>query len=125
MILDTNALSAWMDDDPEIDTVLANATDIRLNCISLGEFRFGILQSRHRVEYENLLSKVESEIATLQITISTAAIYALIRHELKTARDPIPYHDIWIAALAREYRLPILSKDRHFDRVKGVQRIDW
>lgn len=34
-------------------------------------------------------------------------------------------NDIWIAALARQHKMPVLSKDRHFDSVQGIQRIDW
>lgn len=37
----------------------------------------------------------------------------------------IPTNDIWIAALARRHHTPVLSQDRHFDHVPGIQRIDW
>jgi tRNA(fMet)-specific endonuclease VapC len=47
------------------------------------------------------------------------------RHKLRQAGTPIPENDIWIAALAMEYGLPILSDDRHFDRVNQVRRIAW
>ena len=56
---------------------------------------------------------------------ATAHLYADIRHELKTAGHPIPENDIWIAALARQHRLPIISRDTHFDAVSGIQRIGW
>ena len=53
MILDRNALSALIDGDPAIDDVIRDFESLKLNSISLGEYRFGILQSRHRTEYEN------------------------------------------------------------------------
>lgn len=37
--------------------------------------------------------------------------------------NPIPVNDAWIAALARQHDLPVLSNDSHFDAVEGVQRI--
>ena len=125
MILDTNALSAWIDGDPAIEEVLAEAAILKLNSVSLGEYRFGILQSRHRMEYENRLSLIETDLEILAVDASTAVLYALVRHELKSQGRPIPYHDIWIAALARQHRLPILSRDVHFDGARGVQRVDW
>ena len=125
MILDTNALSAWIDGDPAIEGVLAKAATLKLNSISLGEFRFGILQSRHRTEYENRLSSIETDLEILTVDASTAVFYALMRHELKAEGHPIPYHDIWIAALARQHHLPILSRDIHFDDARGIQRVDW
>ena len=36
---------------------------------------------------------------------------------------PFRLNDVWIAALARQYALPLLSNDTHFDRVDGVERI--
>ena len=34
-------------------------------------------------------------------------------------------NDIWIAALCRQYKLPLLSKHGHFDYVHGIRRIEW
>jgi hypothetical protein len=34
-------------------------------------------------------------------------------------------NDVWIAALYRQRSLPLLSRDRHFDAVSGIMRIDW
>jgi predicted nucleic acid-binding protein len=31
----------------------------------------------------------------------------------------------WIASLAKEHSLPIVSRDLHFDWVRGVRRVDW
>jgi predicted nucleic acid-binding protein len=101
MILDTNALSALIDGDPGIEPVLRDVENLKLNSISLGEYRFGILQFRHRTEYENELSQLEADLEVLTIGMTTASFYALIRYELKSLGQPIPYHDIWIAALAR------------------------
>ena len=35
----------------------------------------------------------------------------------------IPPNDVWIAALARQHVLPVLSNDAHFDVVQGIERI--
>jgi tRNA(fMet)-specific endonuclease VapC len=55
----------------------------------------------------------------------TADWYASIRHELKSKGRPIPENDLWIAALARQESLEIVSRDPHFDRIEGVVRVDW
>jgi predicted nucleic acid-binding protein len=36
-----------------------------------------------------------------------------------------PENDVWIAALALQHRLPVVSRDRHFDRVEGLERRSW
>ena len=61
----------------------------------------------------------------LVLNSATARHYADVRHELRLAGHPIPENDIWIAALARQHQLPIVSRDEHFDAVHGVRRIDW
>jgi tRNA(fMet)-specific endonuclease VapC len=125
MILDRNALSALIDGDPAIDDVIRDFESLKLNSISLGEYRFGILQSRHRTEYENQLSQLEADFDVLSVDVTTATFYALVRHELKSLGRPIPYHDIWIAALARQRSLPVVSRDSHFDSVRGIRRLSW
>ncbi|MCI0331669.1 MAG: hypothetical protein L0228_00410 [Planctomycetes bacterium] len=52
-------------------------------------------------------------------------MYAAIRHGLTRKGRPIPENDLWIAALARQHALDILSQDSHFDQVEGIRRISW
>ena len=68
-----------------------------------------------------LLLKVD----VLLLEKKTLPFYAEVRGWLKVAGTPIPANDCWIAALAKQHRLPIVSQDRHFDSVKGIQRIGW
>ena len=125
VILDTNALSALLDGEPSIRGVLEQAGMIYLSPIVLGEYRFGILASRHRSQYEQELARMEMEVPALPLDEVTASHYAEIRQELKSAGSPIPWHDLWIAAQSRQHLLPILSRDAHFDQVEGITRIGW
>ncbi len=125
IILDTNALSAAADDDPGAVAVLARAEQIVLPVIVLGEYRHGIAQSRHRASYENWLAGLLHDCMVLDIQEPTTHHYAEIILELKRNGKPIPTNDIWIAALCRQHRLPLLSRDRHFDLVAGTKRIAW
>ena len=125
MILDTNALSAWLDGDPVIESKLTTATRVVLSVIVMGEYRFGILFSRKRAEYEERLVLVEADLPVVAIDSETAVHYAAIRKELKEAGTPIPWHDIWIAGQARQHAMPVLSRDTHFDYVRGITRLTW
>ena len=125
MILDTNGLSAMADGDPDVAPILRQAAEIALPVIALGEYRYGIRQSRYRARYERWLNEVLAACRVLSVDESTTAVYAEIRGELKRAGHPIPGNDVWIAALARQHSLPVLSRDRHFDRVTGLTRIPW
>jgi predicted nucleic acid-binding protein len=56
---------------------------------------------------------------------TTTRHYAEIRLQLVAAGTPIPMNDLWIAAIARQHDLPVISRDAHFDQVKGLTRIGW
>jgi predicted nucleic acid-binding protein len=125
MILDTNAVSALLAGDKSIKQALGVAERHHLSAVVLGEYRYGLRSSRHRHALEALLDELESESLSLVVDGATARHYADIRDELKVAGRPIPENDIWIAALARQHRLPVVSRDAHFDEVSGVRRIGW
>ena len=125
MILDTNALSAFADGDEKLLRVLGGRTDLALPVIVLGEYFFGIRQSRHRAQYEQWLRAGLPLFEVLSVAEPTARHYADIRRELKAAGTPIPTNDVWIAALAREYRLPVISRDRHFEAVPSLHLLGW
>jgi tRNA(fMet)-specific endonuclease VapC len=125
MILDTNALSAAADDDPGVLAILSRAEQIAIPVIVLGEYRYGIAQSRHRTYYSSWLDALILDCLVLNISEETTHRYAAINLELRETGKPIPTNDLWIAALCRQYSLSILSRDKHFDFVSGNRRIEW
>ena len=126
MILDTNAVSDFADANRGLLNCLQqSATDIHLPVIVLGEYRYGLKSSRLRAARESWLEELESSTIVLAVSSATSRLYADIRHELRVAGRPIPENDLWIAALARQHGLPILTNDVHFDQVSGLTRISW
>ena len=125
MILDTNALSAAAERDPAALEVVARAERLAVPVIVIGEYRLGIAQSRRRNEYENWLRQWIEAVTVLDIEEETTHHYAAIGLELKRSGKPIPANDLWIAALCCQHSLPLISRDRHFDAVRGLERIAW
>lgn len=125
MILDTNALSAFVDGDAGVGEILRRQARVAIPVIVLGEFRYGIAQSRQRPAYEAWLEAHLPHFDILAVTEETAATYAALRVALKRAGSPIPTNDAWIAALALQHRRSVLSRDRHFDAVPGLERKGW
>jgi predicted nucleic acid-binding protein len=126
MILDTNAISAFADGNESVLRHLQSPPmAIHLPVVVLGEYRYGVRLSRHRATREKWLDALEASCSVLDVTAETSRVYAEIRHELRLAGQPIPENDLWIAALARQHRLPVLSNDAHFDQVSGLQRLGW
>jgi tRNA(fMet)-specific endonuclease VapC len=125
VILDTNGLSAFAEGEPALEPILRKAAAIAIPVIVLGEYRYGISQSRDRVRYERWLAEYLSKFRILDVDERTSISYSAVRTELKKAGTPIPSNDVWIAALCRQHSLPLLSRDRHFDSVPGITRLAW
>ena len=125
MILDTNALSAFIDGDAGVGGLLRQESRAAVPTIVLGEFRYGIAESRHRAAYESWLDAHLPGFEILFVTDETAVANADLRVDLRRSGRPIPANDAWIAALAIQHRLPVLSRDQHFDDVSGVTRKSW
>lgn len=125
MILDTNGLSAAADGDPALEPILRKAAEVAVPVVVLGEYRYGIQHSRDRPRYQQWLTESIRNYRVLDVNEDTAVSYAAIRTELKRAGTPIPSNDVWIAALCRQHSFSLLSRDRRFDLVRGIERIDW
>jgi tRNA(fMet)-specific endonuclease VapC len=123
MLLDTNAISALSKPDAGLLGVLRGDEPWYLPSIALGEFRFGLIGSNQRAAMEHWLNDMEAACSVLPADADTARQYAEIRDALIRANTPIPYHDIWIGALAIQHGLPVVSRDGHFDRISGLRRI--
>jgi predicted nucleic acid-binding protein len=125
MILDTNALSAFADGVSSVVQQVADADELHVPVIVLAEYRFGIATSRRRREYEAWLARGRAFWNVLPIIEETADYYAVIRQQLKRSGVPLPANDVWIAALARQHDLAVLSRDAHFDAVADLTRLSW
>lgn len=125
LVLDTNALSAFAEGAAALESILRHAGEIAVPVIVLGEYRYGIAHSRHRQRYEQWLAESILNARILDVNEETAAFYATLRSELKLAGTPIPSNDIWIASLCRQHSFSLLSRDRHFDGIRGLERSEW
>ncbi len=125
MILDTNAVSALLSGDADLARLLEPAERHHLPVIVVGEYRYGLLRSRHRQTLQVFLETLVRESLILRIDEATTVHYAAVRNELREIGHPIPENDVWIAALARQHEQSIVSRDEHFDEVPGTERLGW
>ena len=125
MILDTNGLSALADGESALEPILRKASQLAIPVIVLGEYRYGVSLSRDRAHYEQWLAQYLPAFRILDVEERTTISYSAVRTELRKAGTPIPANDVWIAALCRQHSLPLLSRDVHFDVVRGITRLAW
>ncbi len=122
LAVDTNAYSGFMRGLPRAVAALRAAQEIHLPLIVLGEllagFAAGTRASKNRDELARFLAS--SRVQVLKPDEKTAHHYADIFVALRARGKPIPANDLWIAALARQHRLALLTFDVHFEAVPGL-----
>ena len=57
MILDTNGLSALAEGETALEPLLRKAAQVAIPVIVLGEYRYGVSQSRNHIHYEQWLAE--------------------------------------------------------------------
>jgi predicted nucleic acid-binding protein len=125
VILDTGAVSSLFAGDAALAEVLEAEERHHLPVIVLGEYRYGLIRSRHRGRLGRMLDLLTQESHVLAVVEETTHHYARIREELRRLGRPIPENDVWIGALAQQHDQPVVSRDDHFDLIAGLTRIGW
>ncbi|MDX1995484.1 MAG: type II toxin-antitoxin system VapC family toxin [bacterium] len=125
LLLDTNAAIARIAQDAAIIKVLEAAAEVFLSSVVLGELFYGAENSTRSSENYAAIEKLAADTTVLVCDTETARHYAHIRKGLKSKGKPIPPNDMWVAAVAKQHQLTLLTRDRHFHEVEGILLQDW
>ena len=125
LVLDTSAYARLRARDQTVLDTVAKAETVYLPTIVLGELEAGFRLGRRAAENRAALAQFLEEPFTvvLPVTRDVAVIYGKLFSQLKTAGTPIPVNDIWIAACTLDARAHLLTFDRDFERVAGLDSI--
>ncbi len=114
--LDTNRLTDLFQGDAELADRLGECDEVWLPLMVLAEIKAGFLggsqQHRNEVLLQSFLARPTVRI--LLPARETAEHYARLFVQLKRAGTPVPDNDLWIAALALQHDLTLITRDRHF-----------
>lgn len=83
-------------------------------------FYGGTRQGHNEALLANLLAR--ETVAILFASRETTEQYARLFVQLKRAGTPVPDNDLWIAAMAVEHDLALVTRDRHFDKLPQLRR---
>ena len=119
-LLDTNAVIALFSGEPAVVELIAAKTSVFLCVPVIGELRYGALASA-RVE-QNLarLDEFARAITVLPCDTESAVFYSAVKYYLRKKGRPIPENDVWIAAVARQHHLSLISRDVYFQEIDGL-----
>jgi len=122
--LDTNRLTDLFQGDTELAEWLGTCDEVWIPLVVLAEikagFHGGSRQNRNEILLQKLLGK--STVGVLLPSRETAEHYARLFVQLKRAATPVPDSCLWIAALALEHDLVLITRDHHFERIPQLLR---
>jgi tRNA(fMet)-specific endonuclease VapC len=120
-ILDSNIIINIFRKDLQTIEYVTQLKNIYVPVIALGELYFGARKSNKTKERLLEIEGLVERVILLDVTEKTAFYYGMIKNDLRSKGRPIPENDIWIAALALESELPLLTNDKHFQEVIGIE----
>ena len=122
--LDTNRLTDLLQGDAALAERLGACDEVWIPLVVLAEIKAGFYggtqQHRNEILLQRLLAK--STVGVLLPGRETAEHYARLFVQLKRAGTPVPDNDLWIAALALEHDLLLITRDQHFERIPQLLR---
>lgn len=124
-LLDTNIIISLFAKDPRIHNRIAGAVEIFIPSVALGELYFGAFKSVKAQENITRIDEFALTNTILSCNAETAKKYGEIKNQLKEKGQPIPENDIWIAAIAQQYDITLVTDDFHFDAVKDLKIEKW
>jgi len=130
-LLDTNTCSHLQRNQPVIVGHLASlplAATFYTSVITQGEMVYGahhVPKPRRAKLLTEIRSLLRDMADVLPVTPAVAERYGQVKAELARQGTPIPANDIWVAAIAIEAGLVVVSDDAHFEHVPGLRVENW
>jgi tRNA(fMet)-specific endonuclease VapC len=124
-LLDTSIVVEYFRGNLKIADTLEGAQTLLVPSIVAGELCYGALRSEQfEKRWQQLLMFLQT-VTILSVDRETAFHYGHIRSALAQTGTPIPENDIWIATLAIQHQLPLVTRDKHFERIPSISLLNW
>jgi tRNA(fMet)-specific endonuclease VapC len=124
-LLDTNVVIALFAGEPATLQRLRRAQMVFVPAIVIGELLYGAFKSNRVRENVTRIEEFAAANTVLACDLETARQYGQLKDQLRRKGRPLPENDLWIAALARQHRLTLVSRDGHFGEIAKLRLIAW
>jgi len=123
-LLDTNLVIAILNQEDIFEERLKESK-VYVSSTVLGELYYGAHKSARTSDNLQRIASFLVGYEMLACDKVTAEEYGIIKAQLEAKGHPIPENDIWIAAIARQYALTLVTRDDHFKAVDGLTVETW
>lgn len=124
-LLDANIVIALFASDTAVSEHLKSAPEVFIPSIVIGELYYGARKSSRVKENTTRIDEFVNSNAILGCDVETARRYGEIKAHLRQMGRPIPENDVWIAALALQHTLVLVSRDAHFRYLENLELEIW
>jgi len=124
-LLDTNIIIALFADEVAVKNSLVNADEVFIPSIAIGELCYGARKSGRSKENLERIDEFIANSTVLGCDVQTARYYGEIKNAISLKGHPLPENDIWIAAIALQYNLALVTRDAHFLEIENLQTVAW
>ena len=121
LLLDTGPLELLRRRDRRVESLALQYYPPVLPLAAVGEFLYGQLLAEVVPEALMQAQKFVAGFEILPSNTTTALIYARLRSQNKRRGRMIPDPDYWIAALAVQHRMRLVTTDSHFECFDELQ----
>jgi tRNA(fMet)-specific endonuclease VapC len=124
-LLDTNAAIALLNANSAIEKIVEESDEIFVPIIVIGELYYGAEKSGRAEVNLRRIDEFASRYTILFCDLETAREYGRVQRELRAKGRPIQPNDMWIAAIARQHQLTVMTKDTDFNNVNNLSVQGW
>lgn len=125
-LFDTNiVIGLFAGDSVIVEKIKFHSGVIQIPSIVLGELFYGAEQSAKKESNKQRIEDFAQMVWVLECDLDTARNYGAIKSQLKSKGNPIPENDVWIAALAKQYGLTLVTRDKHFLNIDALMLEEW
>lgn len=124
-LLDTNIVIAIFADEMIVQEKRQSADKVFLPSPVVGELCYGARKSSRPIENLTRVNRLIQDFRVIPCNLETARWYGVIKDNLRRRGRLIPDNDIWIAAIAMQRGLILVTRDAHFDEVETLQTERW
>lgn len=123
LLVDTSVVVHAFRGHEDVRLNIASASTLYLSIVSYGELLYGAEKSAQPAMRHLQLDAFEAACVLLPVDKEVAGCYHRLRLMTEKRGKPLPANDLWIAATAIAYSLPLYSEDHHFEDLSGLELV--
>ena len=125
VLLDTNIIIALFARDASVEGHLLQTEEVFIPVMAMGELYYGCRHSGRVAENTARLDEFAESNTVVFADLDTCREYGRLKNALRLEGTPIPENDLWIAALASQHGLRLVTRDVHFRHVPHLEVTRW